>query len=210
MRIFFFIWVCYALFFEAHAQKIVEKHLNFTQKDVLELNLQITDSILVHTWNKDEVYVKASINVNDNKDNDAYDISFNEQEKGTSVKAGFSQNYFKNKKHCCESEISWEIFMPEKKELKVETINGNIVITGKTSQMKVKTISGFIDLSIPENKKADLDMKTISGNIYTDIALTNIGKKRIAELHISDKMNGGGDPIRLETISGDIFFRKSK
>jgi hypothetical protein len=28
-------------------------------------------------------------------------------------------------------------------------------------------------------------------------------------LKINEKLNNGGDPIRLETISGDIFFRKS-
>src|ERR1700730_9520664 len=60
----------------ASAQKIVEKHIDFSQKDLVVLNIQIADSIKVLTWNKNEVYVKASINVNDNKDNDLYKMTF--------------------------------------------------------------------------------------------------------------------------------------
>lgn len=210
MRTLFVILTWCAVMNGIQAQKIIEKHISFAQKNALELNLQITDSINVHTWNKNEVYAKASVNINENKDNDVYETSFGETGDRVVVKANFRSDYFKGKKHCCESEISWDIYLPENAQVSIETINGNIVITGKTSQIKAHTISGFIDLSIPAEKKADLEMKTISGNIYTDVAMTNSGKKRIAELHISDKLNGGGVPINLETISGDIFFRKAK
>ena len=62
----------------AYAQKIVEKHFDFAQKNFVALNIQIADSIRIITWNKNEVYVKASININDNKDNDDYAVSFDE------------------------------------------------------------------------------------------------------------------------------------
>ena len=46
------------------AQKIVEKHIPFTAGKSVVMNLQIADSIRVITWNKNEVYAKASIKIN--------------------------------------------------------------------------------------------------------------------------------------------------
>lgn len=136
--------------------------------------------------------------------------TFKESDDMVEIKAKFRSESFKGKNHCCESEISWDIYLPENTDFSIETINGNIIIEGKTSQIKAHTISGFIDLSIPAEKKADLEFKTISGNIFSDLEIATSGKKRIAELRISDKLNGGGMPINLETISGDIFLRKEK
>jgi len=55
-----------------HAQTIIEKHISDTVNKTVSLNIQIADSIKVIPWDKDEVYVNASVNVNDNKDNDQY------------------------------------------------------------------------------------------------------------------------------------------
>lgn len=201
-------WLCFA---SAQAQQIIEKHIDFSGKDLLSLKIQIADSINVETWNKNEVYVKASVNINDNKDNEAYITSFDEEGKTVAVKANFKDNYFKGKKNCCnEANIYWQIFMPEKTKFTVETINADITITGQTREMNVKSISGYIDLTEPSTKQANLDFSTVSGRMYSNhsIALTR-GQRSGIPLKINEKLNNGGDPIRLETISGDIFFRKS-
>jgi len=62
----------------AMAQKIVEKHIAFSQGKLISMNFQISDSIRIITWNKNEVYLKSSINVNDNKNNDDYKMNFGE------------------------------------------------------------------------------------------------------------------------------------
>src|ERR1700722_7885611 len=59
------------------AQKIIEKHFDFSASGFVTMNFQISDSIRIITWAKDEVYVKSSINVNDNKNNDDYKMTFN-------------------------------------------------------------------------------------------------------------------------------------
>ena len=109
------------------------------------MNIQIADTINLHTWNKNEVFVTASVNVNDNKDNDAYIISFDETGNTVGINAKFKDQYFKGKKNCCnETDISWEVYVPEKTDFSIETINGNITITGQTGKMNVKSISGDI------------------------------------------------------------------
>ena len=192
------------------AQQKIEKHLSFSGKENIGLKIQIADSISVQTWNKNEVYVEASVNINDNADNEAYLTSFDETSDGVNVNARFKENYFKGRNDCCnKSHIWWRIFIPEKTNLTIETINADLTIKGETGEMDLKSISGFIDLAVPEKRTANLDFSTISGTIYSDLRLTPEDNKSGVPVKIKDKMNNGGLGIKLETISGDIFFRKS-
>jgi hypothetical protein len=203
--------ICWVFLSHTHAQKTIEKHINFSGKEKLILNLQIADSIKIHTWNKAEVFAKASVNVNDNEDNDAYVTSFDEAGKDVEIKANIPDGFYKEKKHCCtNTEITWELFIPEKTVFSIETINGDIMIDGVTTEINAKTISGFIDLAMAGNRKADLEMKTISGTLYTDLDINTSSSENSIPMVVRHKLNNGGDPVNLETISGDIFVRKSK
>ena len=200
-------WMCFAT---SQAQQIIEKHIDFSEKESISMKIQIADSINIQTWNKNEVYIKASVNVNENKDNEAYMTSFDDSGKTILVKANFKDNYFKGKKNCCnETDIFWQIYVPEKTKFSVETIDANVTITGQTTEMNVKSISGYIDLAEPAGKHADIDFSTISGRMYSNHELALNKTHSGIPLKINEKLNNGGDPIKLETISGDIYFRKS-
>jgi len=205
--IFIAVWVCFTA---SYAQTKTEKHISFSGKESLELNLQFADSIDLKSWDKNEVYVSASVNINENKDNDAYLISYSESGSDVEVKATFKKDYFKGRDNCCtKSDIRWKVYVPEKIPFSVETINGNITITGHTGEMKIKTISGFIDVAVPASKPADIEFSTISGTVFTDHKLAMEKRSKAIPSVIREKLNNGGPPIKLETISGDIFFRKS-
>ena len=200
-------WLCFSTI---QGQQIIEKHMDFSGKESLSLKIQIADSINLQTWNKNEVYIKASVNINENKDNEAYITSFDETGKTVVIDAHFKDKYFKGKNNCCnETDIYWQIYMPEKTKFSVETINANVTITGQTREMNVKSISGDIDLTEPASKHADIDFSTISGTMYSNHELALSKLHSGIPLKITEKLNNGGDPIKLETISGDIFFRKS-
>jgi len=200
-------WLC---FIPIEAQQIIEKHLDFSGKESVTLKIQIADSINIQTWNKNEIYVKASVNINDNTDNAAYETKFDETGKSVIVKANFREDYFKGKNNCCnEADIFWQVYLPEKAKFSVETINANVTITGKTTEMNVKSISGYIDLAIPADQQANIDFSTISGMMYSNHKLALDKSHTGIPSRITEKFNNGGVPIRLETISGDIFFRKS-
>jgi predicted membrane protein len=201
------LWLCLA---PVQAQKIIEKHMDFSGKESVALKIQIADSINIQTWNKQEVYIKASVNINENKDNEAYLTTFDESGSSLAVSAKFRDKYFNGKNNCCnKTDIYWQVYIPEKARFSVETINANITIAGETKEMKVKSISGYIDLSVPVNIQADLDFSTISGTMYSNHKLALNQKHEGIPSKIEEKLNDGGSPIKLETISGDIFFRKS-
>lgn len=198
-----------------HAQQIIEKHLAFTQGKAIKLNIQIADSIRIITWNKNEVYTKASVNINNNKDNDVYVTEFDDKGNTIEVKANFDDKRkagYNDSCHCCcnyKSNIYWDVYIPEQSGFSVETIDGNIIIEGNTKEINAHSISGFIDLSFPASRKADLKMSTISGTIYTDLAMDNTSKRNSGN-DVDTEYNGGGEDVELGTISGDIFLRKTK
>jgi hypothetical protein len=200
----------------SNAQKIVEKHFDFAQKNFVSLNIQIADSIRIITWNKNEVFVKASIDINDNKDNDLYNMDFDDSGSTIAVKAKFSDHTRPHNDSCncnCNyrSKIYCDVYIPANAEFSVETIDGNITITGQTDQVKAHSISGFIDMAVGPERKADFRLKTITGTVYSDLALASRDKAaHSVTTDISDEYNGGGKLIDLETISGNIFLRKAE
>lgn len=202
---------------QAGAQKIIEKHIDFSQKDLIALNIQIADSIRIITWNKNEVYVKASIDINDNKDNDLYRMTFGDSGNTVAVLAKIADREKTNRGwnekcncYCMQSEIYCDIYIPENVNFSIESINANITITGKTAAVRAKSISGFIDLAVDPQRKADLKLNTITGTVYSDLAVNASRNTRAVGTKVSDMVNGGGKPISLETISGDIFLRKER
>jgi hypothetical protein len=193
-----------------HAQKKTEKHISFKGKEMLALDIQIADSIRIHTWSKDETYIISSVNINNNMDNDAYQIDYKDAGNSIEVKGCFRKGYFKDKSNSStHTDIFWDVWIPDNKYFTVETINANITIEGHTDRMKVKTISGYIDLSVPSGKNADVDFSTITGTIYSNHSLSSGSQHSGIPTKITDRLNKGGSLIKLETISGDIYFRKA-
>ncbi|HWK04243.1 MAG TPA: hypothetical protein VNS58_11460 [Puia sp.] len=218
--------LCWIGLSPASAQKTVEKHIDFSQKNLVALNIQIADSIQVHTWNKNEVYVKASIDVNDNKDNDLYNMVFGDSGNAVAVVAKLDFEKARRRSDSCDccngvhiygnynctrAHVSCEVYLPENADLSIETINANIIITGRTAAVRAHTISGFVDLTVAPERKADLKLNTVTGTVYTNIAM-NVPPRNnhTPATHITDLINGGGKPINLESISGNIFLRKSE
>ena len=86
----------------ARAQKIIEKHIAFSPKNFVSMNFQISDSIHIITWKKDEVYIRSSINVNDNQDNDDYKMVFDETGSTINVSANLeTDNGHRSKRDSC-------------------------------------------------------------------------------------------------------------
>jgi len=216
------------------AQKVIEKHIQLSASGFVSMNFQISDSIRIITWTKNEVYVKSTIDVNDNKNNDDYKEIFDESGNTVNVtaKLDYHCNTFHTRKrssdsgnrsadsnnnndcccNCgCETTIYHVIYIPENTDFSVETINGNITISGNTAGIRAHSISGYIDLSMSAARQANLSMSTISGTMYSNFELTgnNRHSRQVGGGRVYAQVNGsGGKAIDLETISGDIFFRK--
>ncbi len=96
------------------------------------------------------------------------------------------------------------------------TVSGDIQVRFapmRQGPSSVSTVSGDLDVSMPTNTKATLKLRSVSGEIYTDFDLslkTQDNMQHIGGQVVDGNINGGGNPLSLKTVSGDIYVRKSK
>lgn len=98
------------------------------------------------------------------------------------------------------------------------TVNGDIeIVFTKVNQNQPNFISctnGYVDITIPSTTKADLKMKSINGEVYTDfdidMPVQKDGMHRLSGHKLAGTINGGGVEISLQAINSDIYLRKAQ
>ncbi|MCF0073901.1 hypothetical protein LZD49_25700 [Dyadobacter sp. CY261] len=213
----------------AMAQKIIDKKLPYESGKTVNLNLRFGDSIQVRYWDKPEVSVHMSVKINQNKLNDAFLVTSNTTAEEIILKTDFDKEKLKegkgedcpgqkstwrnddgkNSYYVC-SEINYQVTLPRNAKLKLETINGNIDIQGATASVAAKTISGYVDMTWPRSKGANVAVKTITGEVYSDLDIDFGNKKEknpIVGYLLEGKFNGGGPDVKLESISNNVYLR---
>ncbi|GAB4031869.1 DUF4097 family beta strand repeat-containing protein [Spirosoma jeollabukense] len=214
----------------AFAQKIIEKTVSVSADQAVNLNLKFADSIQVRYWDKPTMSIRIEVTINGGKLNDALLVTSSSTSGEVSLKTDFDNELLKEGKaedcpgntsshwrterngkdyYVC-SDINYQVFLPRQVKLKVETINGNIDIQGATGAVFAKTISGYVDMSWPKAKGANLAMKTITGEVYSDMDISFKKKEKhpIVGYLLEGTLNGGGPEVRLESISNNVYFRK--
>lgn len=133
-----------------------------------------------------------------------------------------------NDKECICFQISYELMLPagmsleletisgdismgnyKGGEMNLETISGGIEIRDYQGQIRAKSISGFVDFTSPGNLGFDASFKSVTGEIYTDFDLKLDEGSTAWSKRLNRSLNGGGEKVALETVSGDIFLRKA-
>jgi hypothetical protein len=97
--------------------------------------------------------------------------------------------------------------------LKIQTTDGDIraeLASGTKIHhpWQLRTVDGDIEISLPPDLSADLDLETIDGSIRCDLKMslnTIRGMKKI-----SGRLNLGGPLISLKTVDGRIWLREKK
>lgn len=211
--------------FSIYAQRVVEKQINIKSTASLSLDLQFADTIHIKQSKDNTVRIKATVNINDNLHNDKYELTTDESDQIVKISAkihdmkslrvpcknkrGTSYDYDDGK--CLTMDINYEVEVPSLASIKVETISGDLIIDKGTSPMLLKSISGFIDLSIPLTANSDIRIETVTGGVYTNHELKK--DKDDCDSHpggtdASIRLGSGGNRIKLSTVSGDIYVRK--
>ncbi len=219
-------YIFFSLFFSiallAQEEQIIEKKFPLPEGKQLDLNLKFGSEIIIDTWNKAEVGFKATIAYNEpgiekvhtidieddaNSLSIATDYNFDGHEPSRWDCNGQSRNYHNKGMYCIK--VRYELILPVTAKVDLETIAGNIEIKGFKGEMRAKTISGYVDVSLAGTHQTRLKFRSVTGEIYTDFDVELDKNSSAHSKKLSTEINGGGDRLlSLETVSGDIFFRK--
>ena len=99
--------------------------------------------------------------------------------------------------------------------LVISTISGSVNVAfteiSKDKPISIASVSGEVDVTIPAKAGFDLEMGTVSGNMYSDFdfpASKEGDMQRVGGSTVHAKLNGGGIDLRLHSVSGSIYLRK--
>jgi len=91
------------------------------------------------------------------------------------------------------------------------TVNGSVTARlGRADwdgALKLSTVNGGIELTLPEGLNADVKASTVNGDIETDFPLAVKG--RISRRSLSGTIGSGGRQLELSTVNGGITLRKA-
>lgn len=102
----------------------------------------------------------------------------------------------------------------------LDLVNGDIEIVfenvNQESPMSIKTINGEVDVTLPATAKANLELYSLHGDIYTDLDI-DVEKSEGEETNmrflggsskVNGTLNGGGVEMNISTINGNLYLRK--
>lgn len=200
----------------AFSQKVITKKVDATGKK-MEMKFDFADSIRIEAWNKNTVELEVSVNIDNNRFNEYYKLNENSFSGDIDLVEKIDFEGIKKVKgignNCnFDKMIRYKLKVPANLEFSLKTISGQVILEGSLGKMSVNSISGFIDYTIPASMKTRINLSTITGDVYSNLKFDNKPEKEAQWVGTKRNLilNGGTQPIKLETISGNIYLRKSK
>jgi DUF4097 and DUF4098 domain-containing protein YvlB len=96
--------------------------------------------------------------------------------------------------------------------VKASSVSGNVdvsidALTGPGS-LKFTSVSGNVTAELPKVLDADVTMRSVSGNLDSDFALTLNG--RMSRHSLEARIGKGGRELEVHTVSGNVRLRATK
>ncbi len=90
------------------------------------------------------------------------------------------------------------------------TVNGSVRArmgsVPSDTDLKFSTVNGSIDITLPDNFEADVELRTVNGSFRTDFPMTLDG--RMSPRHLRAKIGKGGRDLEASTVNGSIELKK--
>ena len=222
----YFSYIFISLFFSfsliAQETQVIKKDFNLPQGKKLDLDLKFASDILIDSWEKNEVSFRAIISFNEPGIEKVHTMDIDDTEDYLSIATDYdfdahkssnwdcnqyNRNYYNKDMYCIK--VRYELTIPKNAKIKLETIAGNIEVKGFKGEMRAKSISGYVDVALAEAHQTRLKFRSVTGEIYTDFDIKLDSNSSAYAKKLTTELNGGSDQLlSLETVSGDIFFRK--
>ena len=215
----------------AFAQEVMEKTIPYSGQK-LDLDMDFGDEAIIKSWDKNEIYIKVTYEINEGKLNDALKLDIDDDKDRLSIdvdldkrklrnskyygcdrnRRGRNQSYYNGDGYSMCADISLEIFLPKSSDIWVNTVVADVEVEGMEGDVEIETVTGLIDVTWSKDSGADIKMKTVTGAVYTNMDFdkrSDRGLKLISSHDIRGTYKSGGKEVNLETVTSDIRLRKS-
>jgi len=208
--------ICLGLYsVTAPAETNVEEKIGVAGETRLALDLPFADEIRFETWDRNEVLVQVAVTISDGEEDEIFELTSRKSSDTIYVEMNkdrwqdFSWN---GMCHCQETRIQFRVYFPGSMKIDAKTISGGYTLDYYGQPLRLKTISGDIDLNVTADHGVDFKATTISGEVYSDLDVDypegRDGLKQMVGINVRGRVFGGGPAVAMETISGDIYLRK--
>lgn len=211
-----------------NAQRKVEKSIIVSKNKEIFVNFKFAQNIDVKQWNENKVEVRATVNINNGEGDEHFSLKTSENDNQVKIYSDYG-NYFKSKRSWngnFKTEINYVVYVPKNANLIVKSISGSLdadsyygnlttdLISGDITikkykgEMQLKTVSGDVDVAI---SKAKINAKTVTGTIYSDLKIDkDFSENKSYSSKVKGTVNNGNVELRMTTVSGNIYMRKTR
>ncbi|EZH74959.1 hypothetical protein ATO12_09505 [Aquimarina atlantica] len=221
---------------QMQAQKVIQKELT-TSADLIKVEFKFAQDIVIKTWDKSNVSLKANVSINGGEFDDYFNLKINNTSSVLDISSDYGDLFDKWKKErgsnsknnwgpCNNLDIdaTYTMYLPKNSTLRVKSISGNVESENYQGELIVDIISGNIDI---KNYNGDLNLKTVSGDIDINVSKSRLkaetvtgmiysdkdmkfdhGKNRIVGSKVTGTFGDARSELKLGTVSGSIFIRK--
>lgn len=103
--------------------------------------------------------------------------------------------------------VSGDVRVAAAEAVSLDVISGDVEVSGAEGGVSVDTKSGDIDVRLPLEARASIEATVMSGEIDCSLPL----QERVTDRRLlRGLLNGGGTPVRLRALSGDITIRGNR
>lgn len=159
----------------------IEKEFKVSPGKKLDVDLRTGGSLKIVGWDKAIVSVKGKL-----RGRDAENARVEVEEESSGVRVS---SYYEGRRKSSSSDLEFEIHVPNKFDLTLETMGGGITIDNVEGEIDGKTMGGALELS---HLKGRLDLTTMGGKI----TLTNSD--------VDGRVKTMGGQVLVQDVSGDV------
>ena len=208
----------------------IEKSYAYTGQK-LDLDLNFGTEVILKSWDKNEISVKITYEINEGKDNQVMDWKIDDANGKLNINIELDSKKLEKLGECCCNgkngnywsgrgskgnrvcvDIKVEVMMPGKSDVKVKTIVADVAVEGFSGNLDLETVTGQINLHWAKSAGAEVNIETVNGSIYTNMDLVmekEKGLPKISSHKVKATYKSGGRALNLKTVTSDIYLKAS-
>lgn len=206
------------------AQKQLEKEVAYQGQEV-KIDLDFASDIEMKTWKKSAIKVVASVQTEDEKYTEMYELEVNSSDSHIEIGSNSKEIFETHREehpdfgNDLNHEFDYTLYVPEGVELNLRSITGSVASEFLQGDFKIDLVIGDIKI---EEFKGNLDLKTVTGKLNLPVKDSSYSAKTVlGQINgdpTAERKNGivgkeammdlrdTENRLTLATVTGDIYL----